>query len=119
MTPGEKLGDLRISNPMGNMWVLLAWDGEAWRMMMNSFSSREKLLRYAVYNGLYRAIVGDKAFAPWTSNGVRYQHEVLGMMLYTVRLGDDQVVAIDDATCHSHPWPRPGAPSIGAEDVKP
>jgi len=120
MTPGEKFGDLRISNPMGNMWVLLAWDGEAWRMMMHSFRKRDDLLEHAVRNWLYDAIIGDKAFTPWTnSDGARYQQRVLGSTIYVVRLGDEMIVASGDATCHASPWPAPGVPSIGAEDVKP
>lgn len=120
MTPGEKFGDLRISNPMGNMWVLLAWDGEAWRMMMNSFRSRNELLRHAVYTGLYGSIVGEKAFDPWTnSDGKTYQHHAVDRRLYTVRLNDQQVVSIGDATCHASPWVAPGVPSIGRDDKPP
>lgn len=115
MTPGCKFGELRISNPIGRMWVLLEWAGEAWRMLPQSFHSRDELLRYAVRNFIYDAIVGDKAFDPWTnSDGRTYQHEAVGGTLCTVRLGDDPtIVAVNDATCHESPWPGVGKPTIG------
>lgn len=117
MKPGEKFGELRISNPMGNMWVLLAWDGEFWRMPMNSFKSKNDLLRHAVYSNFYRQIVGDLEFDPWTnSDGKTYQHKAVDGGLYTVRLNDQQVVAIGDATCHPSPWPSPGNPTIRVGD---
>lgn len=117
MEPGEKKGDLRISNPMGNMWVLLRWDGEFWRMLLSaSFRSRDDLLRWAVDRHIYNRIVGDREFAPWIAGGATYQNKSDGWTLYTVRLGDNQVVAIGDATCHASPWPAPGVPSIGKGD---
>lgn len=118
MTPGEKFGELRISNPMGNMWVLLAWNGEWWCMLAQSFHSRNELLRYAVRSHLYRAIVGDKEFTPWTnSDGQTYQNKVDGWTLYTVRLKDQMIVASGDTTCHATPWREPGVPSIGEDDL--
>lgn len=114
MTPGNRFGDLRISNPIGRMWVLLYWDGEFWRMLPRSFHSRNNLLRDAVANFLYDAIVGDKEFEPWTnSDGATYQNKVRGSTLYTVRLGDSMLVAMGDATCHESPWLEPGKPTIG------
>lgn len=115
MDDGEKRGELRISNPMGSMWTLLMWTGEFWEMLPVSFHSRDRLLRWAVDRRLYGRIIGDKEFTPWTVNGVTFQNKTDGYTLYTVCNGET-VVAINDATCHSAPWPAPGVPSIGKGD---
>lgn len=113
MEAGTKKGDMRLSNPIGRMWTLLRWDGGFWRMLPVSEHQRDDVLRWAFEHGLYDRIVGGKAFTPWTAGGCTYRNIVEGNTLYTVRLNDSTLVAIDDATCHESPWPALGVPSIG------
>ena len=115
MEAGIKIGDMRLSNPIGRMWTLLRWDGEFWRMVNFSAHSRDEVLRLAVSSGVYDRIVGGKDFTAWDIAGVKYQNHASDRTIYTVR-DDKAVVAIDDATCHSFPWPGVGVPSIGKGD---